>query len=568
MSAGTGMQIPAMAPGASSLTLALPHSNMPNPSGTAPVFPYPFPAELPGGLSRIKLVDILPDDGAPTTVYAKAVECLSNSLSRNNAAIIELSVEDSALLRCAMESAKLYFRTRAQSGAVTSAWAGPNYSKYVGYISAPSRDMYLYRAGRTLEEGESSPPCMADVFRCLGKASRAALSAIARHLRLRSDVFYPLLDDLPLSANEVSSSVLVATYFHSSVGNGKGLHGASKPSIIHDMEKGLLTLIASDSTGLQVCDPNGRWYLADRELRPGDLILLTGRALSHITAGLCHAASHRWIPNLAPGPGLSGRTSMAFKLMPRGNAVLDCTPISDAGHVIPQGYGPISARQFLNGLTAEGAGMGNCAENALEIRSIQNLEPSLRSVLSDPLSGGFLEDAMVAQCGHSFGGAALRKVCETSMCTLCGTEVDVASMIPNFALRAAAATVKREENRRMLQNAAIRKRRKEAGEQRLIMDNAGLLTDKDGSRQLKGVQYPFAVDERVMIKGNKRTPDKFVGREAVVTSQCLNGWYLLRTLDNGESVRLQYRSLQKIMPQHNGVTEDSVRSQHSSQVNS
>uniref|UniRef100_A0A453M834 PUB 62/63 C-terminal domain-containing protein n=1 Tax=Aegilops tauschii subsp. strangulata TaxID=200361 RepID=A0A453M834_AEGTS len=40
----------------------------------------------------------------------------------------------------------------------------------------------------------------------------------------------------------------------------------------------------------------------------------------------------------------------------------------------------------------------------------------------------------------------------------------------------------------------------------------------------KGVQYPFAVFDRVIIKGNKRTPERFVGRVAVVTAQCLNGW--------------------------------------------
>lgn len=28
-----------------------------------------------------------------------------------------------------------------------------------------------------------------------------------------------------------------------------------------------------------------------------------------------------------------------------------------------------------------------------------------------------------------------------------------------------------------------------------------------------------------MKQGNKRTPPRFVGREAVVTTQCLNGWY-------------------------------------------
>ncbi|KAF9599167.1 hypothetical protein IFM89_035446 [Coptis chinensis] len=42
----------------------------------------------------------------------------------------------------------------------------------------------------------------------------------------------------------------------------------------------------------------------------------------------------------------------------------------------------------------------------------------------------------------------------------------------------------------------------------------------------KGVQFPFAVTDRVVIKGNKRTPLCFVGREAVVTTQCLNGWQL------------------------------------------
>jgi hypothetical protein len=39
-------------------------------------------------------------------------------------------------------------------------------------------------------------------------------------------------------------------------------------------------------------------------------------------------------------------------------------------------------------------------------------EPSLRSVLSDPISGAFLEDAMVVSCGHSFGGLMLRRVLE------------------------------------------------------------------------------------------------------------------------------------------------------------
>lgn len=40
---------------------------------------------------------------------------------------------------------------------------------------------------RALEDWDSSPPCMGDIFRCMGKAARSALCAIARHLRLRSE---------------------------------------------------------------------------------------------------------------------------------------------------------------------------------------------------------------------------------------------------------------------------------------------------------------------------------------------------------------------------------------------
>ena len=65
-------------------------------------------------------------------------------------------------------------------------------------------------------------------------------------------VFNHLLDDMPLPANEVSSSVLVASYSNSSMPNVKGTTGGGKPGINGEIEKGLLTLFSSDSPGLQV----------------------------------------------------------------------------------------------------------------------------------------------------------------------------------------------------------------------------------------------------------------------------------------------------------------------------
>ncbi|GFZ15696.1 RING/U-box superfamily protein [Actinidia rufa] len=89
-----------------------------------------------------------------------------------------------------------------------------------------------------------------------------------------------------------------------------------------------------------------------------------------------------------------------------------------------------------------------------------------------------------------------------SRCTLCSTEIESSSLIPNHALRAAAAAVKHEDDRRLFHNAALRKRRKEMVDRMDIVkrqsrDNG----DTAGDDVLqKGVQYPFEVNEKVVIK--------------------------------------------------------------------
>lgn len=57
------------------------------------------------------------------------------------------------------------------------------------------------------------------------------------------------------------------------------------------------------------------------------------------------------------------RISLAFRLMPQGNAVLDCSPIAAAGHVIPQSYVPISVSQFMDDLSAEEDILCNRSDN-------------------------------------------------------------------------------------------------------------------------------------------------------------------------------------------------------------
>ncbi|KAK9124742.1 hypothetical protein Sjap_014344 [Stephania japonica] len=174
-----------------------------------------------------------------------------------------------------------------------------------------------------------------------------------------------------------------------------------------------------------------------------------------------------------------------------------------------------------------------------DVSLIMDSGESLRAILSDPITGTLMDDAMILPCGHSFGSSGMQHVIRVKACYTCSHPVSEDSVAPNLSLRSAIQAFRHEEE---LQSHRVSKKRRERMEQ----EKSGC---GDASMYLsrgKGVQFPFAVTDRVIIKGNKRTPLRFVGREAVVTTQCLNGWYVVKTLDNAESVKLQYRSLAKV----------------------
>ncbi|TKY73947.1 U-box domain-containing protein 62 [Spatholobus suberectus] len=164
---------------------------------------------------------------------------------------------------------------------------------------------------------------------------------------------------------------------------------------------------------------------------------------------------------------------------------------------------------------------------------------SLRAILSDPVTGALMDDAMILPCGHSFGGGGIQHVIRMKACCTCSQPTTEESISPNLSLRAAVQAYRREEETQFYRSP---KRRRERFDQGGFGDSAVMEPPRS-----RGVQFPFAVMDRVIIKGNKRTPQRFVGREAIVTTQCLNGWYVVKTLDNAESVKLQYRSLAKVL---------------------
>ncbi|KAF2575252.1 hypothetical protein F2Q70_00006617 [Brassica cretica] len=171
--------------------------------------------------------------------------------------------------------------------------------------------------------------------------------------------------------------------------------------------------------------------------------------------------------------------------------------------------------------------------------SLSNSIESLRTILSDPITGALMSDAMILPCGHTFGAGGIEQVKQMKACCTCSQPVSEDSITPNLTLRVAVQAFCREEKSQS-NHSSKRKREGFDQERRSFGDTA--YTNRSRNRTN---HFPFAVADRVIIKGNKRTPPRFVGREAVVTTQCLNGWYVVKTLDNAESVKLQYRSLAK-----------------------
>ncbi|EPS65470.1 hypothetical protein M569_09307, partial [Genlisea aurea] len=186
---------------------------------------------------------------------------------------------------------------------------------------------------------------------------------------------------------------------------------------------------------------------------------------------------------------------------------------------------------------------------------------SLRAILSDPLTGTLMEDAMILPCGHSYGGSGIQQILRTKDCHTCSLPVSEDSIAPNLSLRLAVQAFKREEEFHVNNLSKRRRERYEQGGKGDFGDSTTATTTSTDRQKRKTNHFPFAVSDRVIIKvstnpvipmkkkrdqGNKRTPQRFYNREAVITAQCMNGWYVVKTLDNAESVKLQYRSLAKV----------------------
>lgn len=313
--------------------------------------------------ARIKLTDLVAVDGLPSENYKHAVACLSQSLRNFNAAIIQVPQSDDVLLRCVLDSVRMFFHSKPMVGAETVHAEDPqNWNRTVGYFAEPqhSREMFDFRPGRTNVEGaaaaELPPTGLPELFASLGNATRVILDAIACSLELRSFSFTDLLDNVPLKTGEMATSVLSSCCY-----NRPGAHHSANmmtvepgalPPYEEDADKGLLTLLKSDKPGLQIRDLQGRWFVVDADLGPQDMVLFTGMSLYQATGGYLNPTVHRTDINVDLSQAQSsmplGRCTVAFKLMPRSTAILHCSAMTAAGHPVGGPFQqPVAVHDFM-----------------------------------------------------------------------------------------------------------------------------------------------------------------------------------------------------------------------------
>ncbi|KAJ0262431.1 U-box domain-containing protein 63 [Hirschfeldia incana] len=189
------------------------------------------------------------------------------------------------------------------------------------------------------------------------------------------------------------------------------------------------------------------------------------------------------------------------------------------------------------------------------VNSVSSSWESLKSILSDPVTGALMSDATILPCGHSFGAGGLKEVQRMKACFTCSQPTSQGSEKPNLSLRIVVHAFRQEEESDHVHSLKRRKERSSDQHKRnFCIPN---ITDTPKSSSSRGIQCPFSIGDRIIIEGNKRTPPRFVGRKAVIMTHCLNGWYVVKTVDNGESIKLQHCSLAKI-PSDNSPSEVTV----------
>ncbi|EFN53789.1 hypothetical protein CHLNCDRAFT_58458 [Chlorella variabilis] len=350
---------------------------------------------------RVALADLqLNVSGMVSPIFATASEKLAVGLSRSRVVVVSLPPAQAAALKAGLQ-ALLASGTR----------------------SLPGCDVHEWRAG------EPATATIEEAYGVMDGTARLVLSALCRSslLRLRSDAFSPMLDDLPLSRSAQGSSCLAAKAF---IDNFSHLSAAETSAVCSNLfadpqeeasERGLVSVFhASEAwdpqagalSAWQVKDSEGRWQGV--ALREGEVAVTLGHTMQHACTGLLQPGCHRVVGDPYAGSGgfggphtrsnsdsdsnsstagtrrqrqqqpTQGRTQLCFELRPRPAAVLDLRPqLEAAGHTVSSRFSPMSVsclmEQFESLLSPSKLATPDQQQGAAAHSAWEELQASLKS---------------------------------------------------------------------------------------------------------------------------------------------------------------------------------------------
>lgn len=102
---------------------------------------------------------------------------------------------------------------------------------------------------------------------------------------------------------------------------------------------------------------------------------------------------------------------------------------------IAEAEGDIYYSQFLQG--PDGAASAHkeiAAQDGCGFSGRGESGESLRAILSDPITGALMDDAMILPCGHSFGSGGIQHVYRTKACCTCSQSISEDSAAPNLCM--------------------------------------------------------------------------------------------------------------------------------------
>lgn len=114
--------------------------------------------------------------------------------------------------------------------------------------------------------------------------------------------------------------------------------------------------------------------------------------------------------------------------------------------------GELYYSQYLQGVEGSAAGLkdmlvdNGCGfSGRKDVPNAGGSGESLRAILSDPLTGALMDDAMILPCGHSFGSGGMQQVMRMKACYTCSHPVSEGTIASNLSLRSAVHAFRREE---------------------------------------------------------------------------------------------------------------------------